>query len=125
MTNSIGPAVLNLAILFDMYGDNSSQTLCQALSGFRSEAGLYISQLQQALVAADQAETAKLSHSLKSMCGLIGASQLMTLCQTIEQAARQRDKVALANCEQELALVWQALKLQLQRTLQDHGHADA
>ncbi|WP_213994759.1 Hpt domain-containing protein [Arsukibacterium sp.] len=124
MTSCTGPAVLDLHILTGMYGDNSAVTICQVLSSFRAEANSYIDYLQQALQTQDYPEVARLSHSLKSMCGLVGACQLMTLCQRTELAARQGDKVALDDCQQELAIVWRTLMLQLHHTLQEHGHAN-
>lgn len=125
MNSSASHAVLDLRILTDMYDEHSTQQVCQILGGFRSEATLYISQLQQALTAQDCAEVARFSHSLKSMCGLIGACQMMTLCQTTEQAARQGDNAALGRCRHQLALVWPLLLLQLQSYLQQHGCGDA
>lgn len=125
MKNLANQSILNLTILIEMYGDSSAGTVCQVLNSFRSEATLYIRQLQQAFIVQDFAEIARQSHSLKSMCGLIGACQMMTFCQTTEQAARQGDYSALEVCRGELALLWPALLLQLQRNLQQHGFGDA
>ena len=41
--------VLELAVLIDMYGDDSNETVVLALSGFNLEAQRYITQLQQAM----------------------------------------------------------------------------
>lgn len=125
MTDATTLPVLDLNVLIAMYGDDSADTIILALSGFRNEANIYISQLKQALITQDYTEIARLSHSLKSMSGLIGACQLMTLCQTTEQTARQGDLVTLRLCTQELASVWPLLLQQLQISLQQYGHSDA
>lgn len=124
MTNLVAKAVLDLSILSEMYGDDSVETVCPVLVGFRNEAHLYIGQLQHALSVQDSAEVARLSHSLKTMSGLIGAGQLMLLCQRTEQAARQNDHLALKACEHDLTLAWPALLSQLQNSLQQCGFDD-
>ncbi|KKO46825.1 hypothetical protein WG68_02450 [Arsukibacterium ikkense] len=117
--------VLDLAILIDMYGDDSADTICPALSRFRSEASKYINQLQHAVVQQDHAEIARLTHSLKSMAGLIGACQLMEWSQLVEQAAKQRDQTMLANHLPELTTIWAALQTELASSLLLYGSADA
>ena len=101
--------VLDLTVLVDMYGDDSDETVCFALSGFNREAQRYVCQLQQALTQADWTGAARVAHSIKSMAGLCGALQLATLCQLIEQAARQQDVQQLTGYSKLLTPCWQAL----------------
>jgi HPt (histidine-containing phosphotransfer) domain-containing protein len=117
MTDIAELPVLNLAVLTEMYGDTSSQTICQVLTGFRDEAHSYSEQLRHAFIAGQFADVARLSHSLKSMCGLVGAQQMMTLCQNTEQAARAEDKLILNRCFTELNKVWPALLQDLESNL--------
>ncbi|HEY9042512.1 MAG TPA: Hpt domain-containing protein [Rheinheimera sp.] len=109
--------VLVLAVLTDMYGDDSNDTVVLALNGFNQEAQCYITQLQRAFSHADWAEAAKLAHSVKSMAGLCGAIQLSALCQQIETAARQQDSEQLNALQRQLAPCWQALLQQSQAEL--------
>ena len=101
--------VLDLQVMAQMYGDDSAETVCFALSGFNREAQRYVCQLQQALTQTDWAEAARVAHRIKSMAGLCGALQLATLCQLIEQAARQDDVQLLTHCARQLSPCWQAL----------------
>ena len=123
MTNLAGQAVLDLAVLTDMYGDDSSETICQVLSRFRDEATLYMVKLQQAAEDGQFSEIARLSHSLKSMSALIGAVQLMVLCQTAEQAARQSEQASLTDSWLILDTVWPALLNELNSSLQIHNNS--
>ena len=131
--------VLDLNVLIAMYGDDSAETITLALSGFRREATHYVQQLQNAgqhNIRTDSArkdhaptdnalaDTARLCHSLKSMCGLVGAAKLMQLCMTLEQAARQQDLTTLQNELLKLAEVWPELLSQLNLTLLQHGYPD-
>ena len=141
--------VLDLNVLIAMYGDDSAETITLALSGFRREATHYVQQLQNAgqpsarkdHVRTDNAridhaptdkaptdnalaDTARLCHSLKSMCGLVGAAKLMQLCMTLEQAARQQDQTALQAQLLNLAGVWPETLAMLNLTLLQHGYAD-
>lgn len=131
--------VLDLNVLFDMYGDDSAEIICQVLAGFRREATVYVQQLQDAgqlsarrdHVPTDSArtdnaltDTARLCHSLKSMCGLVGATKLMQLCMTLEQAARQQDQTAQQAQLLNLAGVWPETLAMLNLTLLQHGYAD-
>lgn len=141
--------VLDLNVLIDMYGDDSAEMICQVLIGFRREATVYVQQLQDAWqpsarkdhVRTDSArkdhaptdnartdnvmaDTARLCHSLKSMCGLVGATKLMQLCVTLEQAARQQDQSTLQAQLLKLAELWPELLSQLNLTLLQHGYVD-
>ena len=49
MLSLVEQPVLDLTVLVDMYGDDSAETVCFALSGFNREAQRYVCQLQQAL----------------------------------------------------------------------------
>ena len=109
--------VLDLAVLVEMYGDDSAETVCSALSGFNREAQRYVCQLQQALTQTDWAEAARVAHSIKSMAGLCGVMQLSALCQQIETAARQQDSGQLHTLQKQLAPCWQALLQQSQAEL--------
>ena len=102
-------AVLDLTVLADMYGDNSADTVRFALSGFNSEAQHYVMLLQQALATSNWSEAARWAHRIKSMAGLCGAIQIATLCQLIEQAARQHDTESLATLTSLLQPYWQLL----------------
>lgn len=117
--------VLDLRVLTAMYGDDSAQTITLALSGFRREATTYIEQLQLAIQCNTLPDIARFSHSLKSMCGLVGAGQLMQLCQNLEQAARQQDGPSLARLAPELRQIWHSLLTALNTTLQQYGYNDA
>lgn len=125
MTDKALLPVLNLAVLTEMYDDNRSQTICQVLTGFRDEAQSYLISLRQAIAAVNFTDIARLSHSLKSMCGLVGAQQMMTLCQITEQAARAEDKLTLNRCSTELDKVWLALIRELESNLLQFGHNNA
>ncbi|WP_215398069.1 Hpt domain-containing protein [Rheinheimera oceanensis] len=121
--------VLDLNMLIAMYGDGSAETIILALSGFRREAAHYVQQLQDAgqhNVTTDNAlaDTARLCHSLKSMCGLVGAAKLMQLCMILEQAARQHDLTTLQSERLKLAEVWPELLSQLDLILLQHGYVD-
>ena len=126
--------VLDLNVLIAMYGDDSAETITLALSGFRREATHYVQQLQNAgqpsarkdHIPTDTAlaDMARLCHSLKSMCGLVGAAKLMQLCMTLEQAARQQDQTALQAQLLNLAGVWPETLAMLNLTLLQHGYAD-
>ena len=116
--------VLDLNVLIAMYGDDSAETITLALSGFRREATHYIQQLQSVGQHDVLTDTAHLCHSLKSMCGLVGATKLMQLCMTLEQAGRQQDLTTLQNELLKLAEVWPELLSQLNLTLLQHGYVD-
>lgn len=124
MTKPAPSAVLDLSILIAMYGDDSARTITLALSGFRKEASTYMQQLQAALRHNAQKDIARLSHSLKSMSGLVGALHLAQLCQNLEQSVRQHDDAALASNATELGPVWLELQAALNSSLQQHGHVD-
>ena len=124
MTKAAPAAVLDLSVLIAMYGDDSAQTITLALSGFRKEASTYMQQLQAALRHNVQTDIARLSHSLKSMSGLVGALHLAQLCQNLEQAVRQGDDTVLVSNATELEPVWLELLAALNSTLQQHGHVD-
>lgn len=124
MTDAAALPVLDLNVLIAMYGDDSAATIILALSGFRREATKYVQQLQSAAQQNAPADIARLCHSLKSMCGLVGATRLMQLCLTLEQAARQQDLAVLQAQLPALADVWLALLAELNRTLLQHGYTD-
>lgn len=124
MTKPTSLAVLDLSVLIAMYGDDSAQTVILALSGFRREASTYMQKLQVAIQHNTQTEIARVSHSLKSMCGLVGALHLAELCQNLEQAARQHDDAVLVSNAGELEQVWLTLQAAVNTALQHHGHVD-
>ncbi|SEH74866.1 Hpt domain-containing protein [Rheinheimera pacifica] len=131
--------VLDLNVLIAMYGDDSAETITLALSGFRREATHYVQQLQDVgqpsarkdhaptdNVQTDNAlaDTARLCHSLKSMCGLVGAAKLMQLCIALEQAAWQQDLPTLQSGLLKLAGVWPETLAMLNLILLQHGYTD-
>lgn len=124
MTNPAELPLLDLKVLITMYGDDSAATITPALAGFRREAGAYVQQLQSAAQQNTPADIARLCHSLKSMCGLVGATRLMQLCLTLEQAARQHDRAVWQAELARLTEMWPALLTELNRTLLQHGYAD-
>lgn len=124
MTNQPELPLLDLKVLIAMYGDDSAATITLALAGFRREAGAYVQQLQSAAQQNTPADIARLCHSLKSMCGLVGAVRLMQLCSALELAARQQDLTALQAQLARLTEVWPALLAELNRTLLQYGYTD-
>ncbi|MDP2715761.1 Hpt domain-containing protein [Rheinheimera sp.] len=124
MTDAAVLPVLDLNVLIAMYGDDSADTITLALSGFRREATKYVQKLQSAAQQDATADIARVCHSLKSMCGLVGATRLMQLCLTLEQAARQQDLAVLQAQLPALAGVWLTLLAELNRTLLQHGYID-
>lgn len=123
MINSADPPILDISILIEMYGDSHADTIIPALVGFRDEATDYTEQLQQAAQQQDVAEIARLSHSLKGMCGLVGACQFMLLCQKIEDAARQWDQQRLTDYLPTFEPAWRVLLAELKSNLRQLGHA--
>lgn len=131
MTDVTTPAVLDVSILTDMYGDDSAKTIHHALSSFLQEATTYVNQLQQKAMQQQQSmqhdysSIARMSHSLKSMAGLVGACQLQLLCDSIEQAARKQDHAALIACWPQFNLIWPVLHTELINRLSLYGRSDA
>jgi hypothetical protein len=58
-------AILDLAILIEMYGDDSRETLESALSGFAAAAPPYINAIKEAGTARELTTLASAAHSLK------------------------------------------------------------
>jgi HPt (histidine-containing phosphotransfer) domain-containing protein len=111
-------AILDLAILIEMYGDDSRETLESALSGFAAAAPPYINAIKEAGTARELTTLASAAHSLKSIAALTGATQLATLCRQLEQAARDADNQILAPLLVALPDCWQRLQQQLQQQRQ-------
>ena len=116
--------MLDLAILIEMYGDDSSETIYSALNGFAAAAPPYINAIKEAGKARELPALASAAHSLKSIAALTGATQLATLCRQLELAARDADDQALAPLLVAVADCWQRLQTQLQQRLQQAGVSD-
>ena len=117
-------AILDLAILIEMYGDDSRETLESALSGFAVAAPSYINVIKQAGAARELTTLASAAHSLKSIAALTGATQLAALCWQLELAARNTDEPALAPLLVTFSDCWQQLQQQLRQQLKQLGVAD-
>jgi len=117
-------AILDLAILIEMYGDDSRETLESALSGFAAAAPLYINAIKEAGKVRDLPALSAAAHSLKGIAALTGASQLAALCWQLELAARDADEQGLAPLLATVPGCWQRIQQQLLQQLQQLGPAD-
>jgi HPt (histidine-containing phosphotransfer) domain-containing protein len=117
-------SVLDINTLADMYGDSSATTLIAVLTAFYIEAAKYVVQLQTAVKAVDISAIIGLSHSLKSMCGLIGAQQFAHFCLMLEQAGRDADYQRMAFLSAQFQPCWQALQNAITLNLQAFGNPD-
>lgn len=117
-------AILDLAILIEMYGDDSRETLESALSGFAAAAPPYINAIKEAGTARELPALASAAHSLKSIAALTGATQLAALCWQLELAARNADEHALAPLLVTFSDCWQQLQQQLRQQLKQLKAAD-
>jgi HPt (histidine-containing phosphotransfer) domain-containing protein len=117
-------SVLDINVLADMYGDSSATTRVEVLTGFNAEAGRYVVQLQAAVTLLNMASVIAMSHSLKSMCGLIGAQQFAQLCMLLEQAGRDGHEQRLTDLSAQLQPCWQALQVAILFNSQVKGHTD-
>lgn len=79
--------------------------------------------LQQGLQQADYSAIASQCHALKGMTMLIGAQQLTTLLQQMEYAARQQQR--LADAEQRLPLLYQAVFDEMQQSIAHNSAGSA
>lgn len=119
------PNVLNLQILADIYGDESSETIVAALSGFYHAAKPYITALQQSFFAEDLLALSAAAHSLNGICGLTGVIHLAALCRQLEQAANAEQKSSVADLMTEFTAHWPVLEEQLNNVLSTYGGSDA
>ncbi|OEY71028.1 hypothetical protein BI198_08880 [Rheinheimera salexigens] len=124
-TQICDPTILNLQILADIYGDESSETIVAALSGFYQAAKPYITALQQSFLEQDLSALSTVAHSLNGICGLTGVIRLATLCRQLEQAAKAKQKSVVSNLMAELTVHWPVLEKQLNFVLKQYGGADA
>lgn len=111
-------AILDLDVLAAMYGDTSLDTVMAALTGFYPAAASYVAAIEQAGRSNTLADLAAAAHSLKGICGLVGANPLAELSGQLEHAARHGETKQL---QQQLALLphcWQLLEQQLVHVLQ-------
>ena len=116
-------AILDLAILIEMYGDDSKETLESALSGFAAAAPLYINAINEAAKVRELPALSAAAHSLKGIAALTGATQLAALCWQLELAARNADEHALAPLLVTFSDCWQQLQQQLRQQLKQLGVA--
>jgi HPt (histidine-containing phosphotransfer) domain-containing protein len=121
MTQSTTESVLDVSILCAMYGEDSPEFIAEILQQFQREAQGYIALLEQALVQIDYAEVVRLSHSLKSMCGLIGALQLGMICQQLEQTAVSHNFNELTKLSDALTKCWLRLQINVNLVLESNG----
>lgn len=69
---------------------NNEGLLQRVITLFLSTAPAQLDELKSAAVT-DLALTQRLAHSMKGICGNIGAEQMMNLCARLEQAAKAGD----------------------------------
>lgn len=111
------PAILDLEVLAAMYGDSSLNTALVALSGFYPAASGYIKEIEHSGLRHQLADLAIAAHSLKGICGLVGATAMAELSSRLEHAARNGNVEQLP---QPLALIpvyWRELEQQLRQVL--------
>lgn len=116
--------ILDLTVLIEMYGDDSRETIHNALSGFMQSAPKYINTILDASANQQLAALASAAHSLKSIAALIGANQLAEMCRQLEESARMAEWQRLASILQTLPESWLRLQQQLGEQLQQLERSD-
>ncbi|WP_189429704.1 Hpt domain-containing protein [Alishewanella longhuensis] len=109
--------ILDLDVLTAMYGDSSEETIVFALTGFYLAASGYMQDIQQAMKASNLTALAIAAHSLKGICGLVGAKPMAGLSNQLEHAARSGDTEQLQKALLMLPESWQLLQQQLKLVL--------
>jgi len=110
-------AILDLDVLAAMYGDSSLDTLMAALTGFYPAAASYVTAIEHAGLSNKLADLAAAAHSLRGICGLVGAKPMAELSGQLEQAARSGQTEQLPQLLALLPTYWQQLEQQLLRVL--------
>lgn len=110
-------AVLDLEVLAAMYGDNSLDTVLAALTGFYPAAFSYITEINNSVVSNKLADLAAAAHSLRGICGLVGAKPMAELSGQLEHAVRSGQTEQLPQLLVLLPIYWQQLEQQLLRVV--------
>ncbi|MYN44866.1 phosphotransferase [Pseudoduganella sp. FT93W] len=106
--------VIDPAVLLEAAAGNQEIALLLSHTYIDSAPATY-ARLQQGLQLGDFSAIASQSHALKGMTMLIGAKELTSLLQEMEQAARQRQRLALA--EQRLTVLYPAVFEEMQLSI--------
>lgn len=106
---------LDLSIMESCYEGLPKSMLRQAFSSYLLEAEEFISIIGAAREP-DTAQVVLCFHNLKTMSGMIGAFDMVTLCQNYENSTKKHEKSQLiSKLEQE----WACLQIELQLLLQN------
>ncbi|HEX8489023.1 MAG TPA: response regulator [Propionibacteriaceae bacterium] len=84
---AVDVSVLNL--LVEQLDDESGQLLGELVDSYLSESATAVKELADAGPKGDGATVRRVAHNLRSTSGLMGATQLVTLLQQVEDAARE------------------------------------
>lgn len=106
--------VIDPAVLLEAAAGSQEIALLLSQTYIDSAPATY-ARLQQALLQADFAAIGSQCHALKGMTMLIGAKELTTLLQDMEQAARQQQRLSAA--EQRLQVLYPAVFDEMQLSI--------
>lgn len=84
-----------LQTLCELQGDSGLSLFQEQVPKFLQDAEKHIEDIEATLAKGDGPEAARLAHSFKTSCGIVGASAMMRICQRIEEF-KKRDVTAQA-----------------------------
>lgn len=90
-TMSYENSLIDVRVIFDIYGEEGDEIVTYALGAFYTEASKYVAELYNAVSHNDYMEASRLYHSLKTMSGMIGARLLAQLCDELEMLLTDGD----------------------------------
>jgi CheY-like chemotaxis protein/class 3 adenylate cyclase len=99
--------------LFALVGEDEPEIMAELIQIYSNESVELMNSLREAIAAGDANKLNQTAHSLKSSSGNLGATQLASLCQTLEQQGKNNDltnsAATFAQAEAEYLRVMKAL----------------
>ena len=77
--------------LFALVGEDEPELMAELIQIYSNEGVELMNSLREAIAAGDANKLNQAAHSLKSSSGNLGATQLASLCQTLEQQGKDND----------------------------------
>ena len=113
--NSGADQLIDIKVIFDIYGEEGEEIICYALGAFSTEAKVYVTQISNAVRQHDAVEAERLFHSLHTMAGMIGARDFARL-------AGELEILLIGSAEfvakyREFCTLWQKLVIELEHYL--------
>lgn len=107
--------LINIDVIFDIYGEDGEDVVSCALGAFFSEAQVYMSQISAAVRQHDAIEAERLFQSLYTMASMVGARSFAHLASELEILLP--DSVEFFSKYQQFCTLWQKLVIELENFL--------